>query len=158
MYRALKRIEHYDPEAEVLHQSNPGDEDVEYLPEEKAQLYLELGIIEPLEPQLVEGGVEDVSEAAEEVEDDVDVSEGAEDVVEEVEDLEGAEDVEDAVIWPDGLPPIALAGLEEEGVAPEEIRGMSDHELLEVPGVGRGSLQILREAFGGPPEEDGGDA
>lgn len=42
-YRATVRIEH--PEDGDLHVSNPGDA-CDYLPEEKAALYLELGLIE----------------------------------------------------------------------------------------------------------------
>lgn len=44
-YKALQRVEHHDPEAGELRVSDPGDP-CDYLPGPKAELYLELGIIE----------------------------------------------------------------------------------------------------------------
>lgn len=43
--KARKRIEHYDNDAAEMRISNPG-EACDYLPEEKAALYLQLGIVE----------------------------------------------------------------------------------------------------------------
>jgi hypothetical protein len=63
-YRARVRIEHYDPEAEELHASSPGDA-CDYLPEKKVALYLERGLIERVggepeqEPAPVEAPADD---------------------------------------------------------------------------------------------------
>lgn len=73
---------------------------------------------------------------------------------------EGSESLEqddlDDLAWPEGLAAVAIAGLEGEGVLPDHVAGISDEELRKIAGVGKVSLKVLRDAFGGPDSDDEG--
>ena len=55
--------------------------------------------------------------------------------------------------WPEALMEAAQDALDAAGFTPGSIKAASDEALLAVNGVGPASVALLREVFGGPPEE-----